>query len=52
MAVAVIVWPTATLLVGEKPKETLPKPSVVTFFDPISFLPSFVPEGLEKNWIL
>ena len=50
VAVAVMFRPTATLA-GSKVKERLPLPSVVMFFSAMSFLPSFVPGGLEKSWI-
>src|SRR5215217_6794295 len=52
VAVAVTVLPTPTFWAGEKEKVTLPLPSVVTDFCPMNFLPSFVPEGLEKNCTL
>jgi hypothetical protein len=48
VAVAVIVWPTLTTLDGVNVKLALPLASVVTLFWPMTFLPSSVPEGLEK----
>jgi hypothetical protein len=45
VAVAVIVWPTATALAGEKVKVALPEVSGRTVCWPMNFLPSFVPEG-------
>jgi hypothetical protein len=50
VAVAVMVCPTDTFAAGEKVKVTSPEPSVQTVFCPMNFLPSLVPEGLEKNW--
>jgi hypothetical protein len=50
VAVAVMFTPNATLLFGENLKEALPLPSVLTRTCLINFLPSSVPEGLEKNW--
>src|SRR5215218_4719592 len=52
VTVAVTVLPTPTFWAGKKEKVTLPDPSVVTDFCPMNFLPSFVPEGLEKNCTL
>ena len=50
VAVAVIVCPTATtVLDGENVNVAVPLPSVVTLFWPTKVLPSFVPEGFEKN---
>lgn len=52
-AVAVIVCPTGTVVAGVKVKLALPDASVLTIgFCPMHFLPSFVPEGLKKNWIV
>ena len=51
VAVAVIACPTPTLLDGVNVKLALPLPSVVMDFSPMNFLPSSLPEGLEKNWI-
>ncbi len=50
VAVAVIQSPRASGWLVSKEKETNPWWLVVTFFWPISFLPSSVPAGLEKNW--
>src|SRR5215217_2004076 len=47
-----MVRPNPTFWAGEKAKETLPLPSVVTDFCPMKALPSSVPEGLEKNCTL
>src|ERR671917_399873 len=49
VAVAVMVRPKATFWAGEKAKVALPEASVVTDLRPMNFLPSSVPEGLEKN---
>lgn len=51
VAVAVIVWPTATLPNGENVKEARPFPATVRpVFWPRKVLPSSVlPGGLEKN---
>ena len=46
VAVAVTVWPLETAVAGEKVKEALPLPSVLTNFWPMNFLPSS-PEGFE-----
>jgi hypothetical protein len=49
LAVAVILCPSATFLLGEKAKEALPNASVEVSFCPMNFLPS-LPEGFVKNW--
>jgi len=45
-------WPSPIGFVVEKVKETLADPSVVIDWVPSSVLPSSVPLGLEKNWML
>jgi hypothetical protein len=52
VAAAVTVRPTPAFWAGEKEKVALPESSVLTDFCPMNFLPSSVPEGLEKNRIL
>jgi len=52
VVVAVTVRCTPTFWAGEKENVALPEASVLTDFCPRNFLPSSVPEGLEKNWIL
>jgi hypothetical protein len=49
VAVAVTVRPAPTFWAGEKVKEALPDPSVVTLSCPMKVLPSSPPQGLEKN---
>ena len=53
VAVAVIDCPTATFVASEKAKKPLPDPSTARpVFWPMKVLPSSVPWGLEKNWVV
>ena len=49
VAVAVMVRPTATFLLGLKVKETLPEASVMTVFCPMNVLPSFCRKGWRRT---
>ena len=45
-------FPAPTLLFGLKTNEALPEESVVTVVFPTNVVPSSVPAGLEKNWMM